>query len=213
MELSIDSGEFGDNRLRLGRLGAQAKPRPVVDDSRQSTPVGCGADPFTEDLYARYWTNLVGYVSGILRDRHQAEEIAQEAMLRAWRHADSFSTDHGSMWGWLRRVAHNIMVDRMRYRQARPAEVEEAARESHAYAVADHSDDVVNSLYVADALARLQPAHRTVLLLIYYQRRTCAEAATFLGVPVGTVKSRLHYALREIRIVLEQDRAAHARVA
>jgi RNA polymerase sigma-70 factor (ECF subfamily) len=213
MELTIDSREFGDNRLRLGRLGAQPKSRPVVDDSRQSTPVGCGADPFTEDLYARYWTNLVGYVNRILRDPHQAEEIVQETMLRAWRHADSFSTDHGSMWGWLRRVAHNVMVDRMRYRQARPTEVDGAAADPHAYAVADHSDDVVNSVYVADAIARLQPAHRTVLLLIYYQRRTCAEAATFLGVPVGTVKSRLHYALRQMHLVLEQDQAAPARVA
>jgi RNA polymerase sigma-70 factor (ECF subfamily) len=207
MELTIDSRECADNRQRLGRPEAQGKSRRVVDDSRRSTPAGCGADAFLDDLYARHWTNLVGYVNRMLRDLHQAEEIAQETMLRAWRHADSLSADRRSIWIWLRRVAHNITVDRVRHRRARPAEVVETAAEPNANAAADHSDDVVNSLYVANAIARLQPAHRTVLLLVYYHHRTCAEAAAVLGVPVGTVKSRLHSALRQIRIVLEQDEA------
>jgi RNA polymerase sigma-70 factor, ECF subfamily len=209
MELSIDSGECADIREWPGRVEAHGKSRPVLDDSRRSTPAECGAGAFTDDLYARYWTSLVGYVNRTLRDRHQAEEIAQETMLRAWHHADSLSADRGSMWGWLRRVAHNIMVDRMRHRRARPAEVEETTAEPDANATADHSDDVVNSIYVANAIARLQPIHRAVLLLVYYDHRTCAEAAVVLGVPVGTVKSRLHSALRQIRIVLEQDRAEH----
>ncbi len=206
MEPSIESDECG-NKRRPGRVDAHGQSRLVIDDSRRSTPARWDAEAFTDDLYARYWTSLVGYVTRILWDPHQAEEIAQETMLRAWRHADNLSADRGSVWGWLRRVAYNIMVDRARHRRARPAEVEETAAEPDANAAADHSDNVVNSLYVTNAIARLQPAHRTVLLLVYYQHRTCAEAAAVLGVPVGTVKSRLHYALRQIRTVLEQDRA------
>ncbi len=209
MEVSIDSGECDNKRQRLDRLEPQRTSRPVVDGGQRSTPAGRGADAFAEDLYVRYWTNLVSYVNSMLRDPHQAEEIAQETMLRAWRHADSLTADRGSPWSWLRRVAHNIMIDRIRRRQARPTEVDETAAEANASLVADHSDDVVNSLYVANAVARLQPAHRAVLLLVYYDHRTCAEAAAVLGVPVGTVKSRLHSALRQIRIVLEQDRAEH----
>src|SRR6266550_9208874 len=200
MELSIDSGECGEKLRWPGRLEARGKSRLMADDSRQSTPAGGGAGAFVDDLYARYWTRLVRYVSRMLRDPHQAEEIAQETMLRAWRHADSLSVGRGSLWNWLRRVAYNITVDRMRHRQARPAEVVETAAGPDANATADHSDDVVNSLYIANAIARLQPAHRAVLLLVYFHHRTCAEAAVVLGVPVGTVKSRLHSALRQIRI-------------
>jgi RNA polymerase sigma-70 factor (ECF subfamily) len=141
----------------------------------------------------------------MLADRHQAEEIVQETMLRAWRHADRLTADRGSVWGWLCRVAHNIMVDRIRHKQARPAEVDESSARHDAQVAADHSDEVINSVYVAGAVAQLQPAHRAVLFLVYFQNRTCAEAAAMLGVPVGTVKSRLHYALRHIRTVFEQD--------
>ena len=198
-----------DEKRRCPGREAQGQSQPVVDDSRQSTPAGSDADAFTDDLYARYWTNLVGYVNRMLRDPHQAEEIAQETMLRAWRHADSLSAERGSVWGWLSRVARNITIDRMRHKRARPTEVEASAAETYARAAPDHSDGVVNSVYVANAIARLQPAHRAVLSLIYYDHRTCAEAAAVLGVPVGTVKSRLNSALRQIRIVLARDPAEH----
>ena len=68
---------------------------------------------------------------------------------------------------------------------------------------------MATSVYVAHAIAQLQPTHRAVLFLVYYQDRTCVEAAAVLGVPVGTVKSRLHYALRHLRDVLGQDRVEH----
>jgi RNA polymerase sigma factor (sigma-70 family) len=163
MELSIDSDERGNKRQETGRLEAQGQSRPVVDNGRQCTPEGRAADAFADDLYARYWTGLVRYVNSMLRDPHQAEEIAQETMLRAWRHADILGPDRGSPWSWLRRVAHNIMIDRVRYKQARPTEPDEIAAETNADVVTDHSDDVVNSLYVANAIARLRPAHRAVL--------------------------------------------------
>jgi RNA polymerase sigma-70 factor (ECF subfamily) len=172
--------------------------------STPSTPAEVDADVFVSRLYVQYWSDLVSYVNGMLSDRHQAEEIVQETMLRAWRHAASLTPERGSVWGWLCRVAHNVMVDRIRYKRARPAEVEETAA-ADAGVVADHGPEVVDSLYVLRALAQLQPAHRAVLYLVYYQGRTCAEAAVTLGVPVGTVKSRLHYALRQLRTVLTDE--------
>ncbi len=171
--------------------------------STPSTPAELDADVFVGRLYAQCWSDLVSYVNGMLSDRHQAEEIVQETMLRAWRHAGKLTPERGSVWGWLCRVAHNVMVDRIRYKRARPAEVEEAAA-SDASVVPDHGPEVVDSIYVLRALAQLQPAHRAVLVLVYYRDHTCAEAAAVLGVPVGTVKSRLHYALRQLRILLAE---------
>ena len=101
------------------------------------------------------------------------------------------------------------MVDRIRRVRARPAEVDEAAAAPAMHVTADHSPDVANSVDVQRAIAQLQPAHRAVLFLVYYNDRTCAEAAAILRVPTGTVKSRLHYALRHLRAVLEQNRTEH----
>ena len=68
----------------------------------------------------------------------------------------------------------------------------------------DHTDQLLLSWVVADALTRLSPEHRAVLLECYYRGRPVAEAAARLGVPVGTVKSRTHYALRALRLALEE---------
>jgi RNA polymerase sigma-70 factor (ECF subfamily) len=156
-------------------------------------------------LYQRHWSDLVQYVNGMLSDLHQAEEIAQETMLRAWRHADKLAPEHGPVWGWLSRVAHNITVDRIRRKRARPAEVNEAFAAPNLTVTLDHSADVINSIYVRDLVAQLPQAQREVLYLIYCEDRTCAEAAAILRVPVGTVKSRLHYALRHLRKTLAAD--------
>jgi RNA polymerase sigma-70 factor (ECF subfamily) len=171
--------------------------------------VAGGAATGLDQLYAQYWTDLVKYINGMLSDPHQAEEIAQETMLRAWRHAEKLTPERGSVWGWLSRVAHNVMVDRIRRKRARPAEVDEAAATPAMHVTADHSLDVANSIDVQRALAQLQPAHRAVLYLVYFNDRTCAEAAVILGVPVGTVKSRLHYALRCLRTILGENRRDH----
>ncbi len=160
-------------------------------------------------LYERHWSDLVRYVNGTLSDVHQAEEIAQETMLRAWRHAEKLSPERGSVWGWLTTVAHNVMVDRIRYKRARPAEVNESFAAPSLMITADHSSDVANSIYLVNVVARLPRTQREVLYLVSCQDRTCAEAARILDVPVGTVKSRLHYALRNLRTTLACDPSHH----
>ena len=179
---------------------------PAAQDSRLP-PEESAADTVLERLYARYWSDLVSYVNGMLSDPHEAEEIVQETMLRAWRHTERLTPERGSVWGWLCRVAHNIMVDRLRRKRARPIETDEAAGHE-ARVVADHCLDVTNSVYVLRALGQLQPVYRTVLYLVYYQDRTYTEAAAILGAPVGTVKFRLHYAMRQLRAILAEDRPA-----
>ncbi len=153
-------------------------------------------------LYERHWSDLIQYVNRKLSDRHQAEEIAQETMLRAWRHAEQLAPERGSVWGWLSRVAHNLTVDHIRYKRARLTEVNESFAAPNLMAAVDHSDDVVDSIHLANIIAQLPRAQREVLYLIYWQNRTCAEAAAILDVPVGTVKSRLHQALRHLRTLL-----------
>jgi RNA polymerase sigma-70 factor (ECF subfamily) len=127
-------------------------------------------------------------------------------MLRAWRKSDTLSPDRGSIGGWLYTVARNIALDRIRARQARPTEVDESYGSAAAWSVTDHADETVDAVFVARVLAVLSPNHRAVLREVYYADRTCGEAAKVLGIPEGTVKSRLYYALRRLRLAIEEER-------
>jgi len=140
---------------------------------------------------------MLAYATTLTRDRAAAEDVVQEALLRAWRHPDSLVNGKGSVRGWLLTVVRNIVKDQFRARSSRPTEVAEgpvtAAVED------DHADHVVNSMVVVDALNTLSAEHREVLEQIYLLGSTVAEAAKTLGIPPGTVKSRSYYALRALR--------------
>ncbi|WP_243794351.1 sigma-70 family RNA polymerase sigma factor [Saccharopolyspora gloriosae] len=143
---------------------------------------------------------LLSYVTRITGDRYLAEDVVQETWLRAWRNIDRLENGTGSVRGWLLRVAHNVAIDLHRGRRARPAEVGIEGDELADIAVqAQHSDEVENRVVVDELLDRLSPVHRRAVIEVYFIDRTTKSAASELGVPVGTVKSRLHNALRVLR--------------
>jgi RNA polymerase sigma-70 factor, ECF subfamily len=139
-------------------------------------------------------------------DRARAEDVVQETFVRAWKHLDRLTPGQGSVRGWLLRVAHNLVVDGYRAVQARPTEVE--IEQAETAPAADTSDHVLTSVMVERALAALAPEHRAAVVECYLRDRTAAEAAIVLGVPVGTVKSRVFYALRRLRSTVDQAQAA-----
>jgi RNA polymerase sigma-70 factor (ECF subfamily) len=103
---------------------------------------------------------------------------------------------------WLATVARRIVIDEQRRRKARPAEAGEGMLENAS--VTDGTEDLLRSVIVADALLALSPAHREVLNETILRDRTVNEAAEVLGIPVGTVKSRVYYAVRALRLVLAE---------
>ena len=135
-------------------------------------------------------------------DRSHAEDVAQETLLRAWRNAAVLEESRGSVRSWLFTVARNIVIDEWRTKRSRNelpvAEVPDAAGAD------DRTDQLLLSWVVAEALTRLSAEHRSVLLECYYRGLPVAEAARRLGVPEGTVKSRTHYALRALKLALEE---------
>lgn len=172
-------------------------PSPRVDD------VSVAGDELLRTLYAEHAGPLLGYVIRLTDgDRQRAEDVVQETLLRAWRHPDSLDPARGSLRPWLWTVARNIVVDGARARHARPREVGEDALAS--LPADDQIDKAVLAWEVAEALALLSPEHRSVLIETYYRGRSVAEAADALKIPSGTVKSRTFYALRALRLALEE---------
>ncbi|MDG4790519.1 sigma-70 family RNA polymerase sigma factor [Micromonospora sp. WMMD1102] len=136
-------------------------------------------------------------------DRQRAEDLVQETLLRAWRHPAALDPSLGSVRGWLFTTARNLSIDAWRRRSARIGEVITDELPEPPQEV-DETDRAVEAWTVAEALNRLSPPHREVLVECFYQGRSVTEAAARLGVPPGTVKSRTHYALRSLRLVLAE---------
>jgi RNA polymerase sigma-70 factor (ECF subfamily) len=99
-------------------------------------------------------------------------------------------------------VARNIVIDEWRTRRAHREFT--TAEPPQVESTDDRTDELLLSWVVADALTTLSADHRAVLVECYYRGRSVAEVARRLGIPEGTVKSRTHYALRALRLTLEE---------
>ena len=154
-------------------------------------------EQFVASLFDEHGKALLAYATRLTGDRGAAEDIVQDTLVRAWRHASDLTERAGSVRGWLLTVARNIATDRARARKARPPEVPESPESSPRER--DHAERVVDSVVVLDALEHLSPDHREVLEQVYINGLSVAETAAKLGIPAGTVKSRSYYALRMLR--------------
>jgi RNA polymerase sigma-70 factor (ECF subfamily) len=127
----------------------------------------------------------------------------QDVFAQLWRHAGRYDGSRASVRTWLYAIARNRIVDVHRRAAARPKRADEGSPEAEAE-FDESLDQAVLRWQVAAALARLSPAHREVIRLAHYGGLTMREIADRTGVPLGTVKSRTSYALRHLRLILDE---------
>jgi RNA polymerase sigma-70 factor (ECF subfamily) len=164
-----------------------------------------GDEALIAAVYREHGKAVLAYATRLLGDRAAAEDVVQEALIRAWKHPEALTNGKGSIRGWLLTVVRNLVTDRQRARAARPTEVAETPGTGPV--ARDHADAVVASVTVLEALEGLSDDHRGVLDQLYFQGRSLREAATVLGIPAGTVKSRTYYALQALRKSLNREGA------
>ncbi len=173
--------------------------------SRITVVVMTGSDRDEQLLRALHDQYAASLWSFVLRltggDRARSQDVVQETMLRAWRQPSVLDQEHGSARAWLFTVARRIVVDEWRSARSRR---ELTVAEPPERVTADHVDAMLDEWIVAEALDRLTPEHRAVIVECYYRGLSTSEAAEALHIPVGTVKSRTHYALRALRLAMQE---------
>lgn len=155
--------------------------------------------------YRAHAGELFGVALRGLADRGSAEDAVQETFLRAWRAAERFDPALGSERTWLFAILRSVIIDARRRQAVRPLVAADPDAGSGAVTGSDDIDEAMLGWQAEEALRRLSPEHRAVLVEIRLRGRPLADLAAELGVPVGTVKSRVHYALRAFRLALEEQ--------
>jgi RNA polymerase sigma-70 factor, ECF subfamily len=186
---ALNQSGNGDVLANVPGAGLAARQGRVADEA------------FIQALYADHGGALLRYALHLTGgDRQRAEDLVQETIVRAWRHPDALADRPARPW--LFAVARNLAVDSYRARQSRPQEVGQAVLDT--LPAGDDVDRTLESWAVAEALASLRPDHRKVIIETYYRGASVAETAATLGIPPGTVKSRTFYALKALKLALEE---------
>jgi RNA polymerase sigma-70 factor, ECF subfamily len=155
-------------------------------------------------LFDEHGAALWRYVVRLTGDRSRADDVVQETLLRAWQHPEIAADPQRSPRAWLFTVARNLVIDEQRSarvrRDAGPRDVVGASERPGP----DEVDTALDRLLLGDAMAQLSAEHCAVIRRAYYWGWTTAQIAVDLDIPDGTVKSRLHYAVRALRLTLQE---------
>ncbi|MGH3004193.1 MAG: RNA polymerase sigma factor [Gaiellaceae bacterium] len=176
---------------------------PRADDVLLSD-MAAGDESALAELYDRFGRVAYGVAYRIVRDRTLAEDAVQDAFLAAWRTAASFDSGRGKVSTWLLTLVHRRAVDVVRREDRRRALPLEHAPVASGDATEDSAEVREERRRVQTALARLPDQQRRALELAYYGGLSQSELADELGVPIGTVKSRMFTALAKLRDLLAE---------
>lgn len=167
--------------------------------------IAAGDQAAFAQVYDATSKGVFGIVLSVLRDHAQAEEVAQEVYVEAWRSARRFDPALGSPAAWLNTIAHRKAVDRVRSAERRTTRERRDADSRLNHHAEDTAETVVaadEGRRVRDALSQLSEAQRTALQLAYFEGHSYREVAEYLEEPLGTVKTRIRDALLRLRVDL-----------
>ncbi len=177
---------------------------PEVSDATLIERVATRDREAFEELYARYARPVLGLALRRIGDRGRAEDSVQEVFAAVWRSAASYDRGRGPGGAWLYTIARNAIVDTLRRRS--PVSVSDPPEAVSTAPTPDEAAEASwNAWRVHRALETLPEQERTVIDLAYFSGLSQSEVATFLSIPLGTVKTRTRSGLARLADALEED--------
>lgn len=184
--------------FRLADTGGEPHEKQLLQRVAQGDQGACRL------LCQRHLGRVVSFAQRMLNDPMEAEDVAQEALLRLWKAADQWRSE-AKVDTWLHRVAYNLCMDRLRqHRESLPGELPEMEDETPSPLARLHHHQV--SHVVQTALAQLPSRQRAAIVLVHYQESTGREAAKILGIGVEALESLLARGRKRLREILSHQR-------
>ncbi len=152
-----------------------------------------------EHLYEHYSGALFSVITKVLRDNEKAEDVMQDAFLKIWKNISSYDPDKGRLFTWMLNIARNSAIDAVRSEKRKPGmdDISENLDRTDQNATYQPSPSTLDLKALVDTL---RPERKILLDLVYFQGYTQEEASKELDVPLGTVKSRIRTALKDLKI-------------
>ena len=196
-----------DERHRRRRRSIEHFSGEASDEALVAGMAG-GDDGATVAFVRRYQRRVFGMAVGILADRAAAEDVAQEAMLRAWRHAPIFDTRRGSVENWVLTIARNLSIDALRARRSVPTDPNQLlalASATHVNSSEDRAAHNADAVSLVEALGTIPLEQRRAVVLASLYGRTALEISELEGIPLGTAKTRIRAGLAKLRLEFEAN--------
>ncbi|WP_426582284.1 RNA polymerase sigma factor [Mucilaginibacter sp. R-33] len=153
-----------------------------------------------EALYDMYSASLFGVISRIINDTAIAEDVLQETFVKIWHSFSSYSAEKGRLFTWMVNIARNLAIDKTRSKDFKNQNKNQDIENNVTFI-----DEQRNTVYkpelmgVKNLVQTLKPEQRLIIELVYFKGYTHVEAAEELGIPLGTIKTRLRMAIQELR--------------
>ena len=166
--------------------------------------MAAGDEAAMRELYAAYGQRLYAYALRLTSDPARAEDVVQDALVAAWKSARRFRGE-GRVIAWLLGIIHHLALKSLRHSSQPLTDEIEEMLEAGSPSPEQQVESAEQAARVRAGLRSLSPEHRSMLELIFYQGLSLEEAAQVCRVPLGTVKSRLSYARRQLRGILARQ--------
>jgi len=153
-----------------------------------------------EALYDMYSSSLYGVISRIVIDTATAEDVLQDTFVKIWNSFSSYSADKGRLFTWMVNIARNLSIDKIRSKDFKNQNKNQELENNVTFI-----DEQRNTVYkpellgIKDLVQTLKPEQKSILELVYFKGYTHVEAADELGIPLGTIKTRLRMGIQELR--------------
>jgi RNA polymerase sigma-70 factor (ECF subfamily) len=195
----------------MGDVFIRRAPVAQVPDDLLLVGLGTGDAQAARAFVERFQPMVFGVALAVVGDRGLAEDIAQQAFERAWRHAQLYDPRRGSVRTWLTRIVHNLAVDAARVQRPTPLDPQDLIPLMNALADSPDRQALANetSVQLRTALATLPPEQARAVVMAAVHGLSAPQIAKAENIPVGTAKSRIYAAMAKLHAALSSPRADH----